>query len=200
MNAIVSECESLSETTFVLVQQASKGDRQASDRLMNRFLPLLRRWAHGRLPRHLRDIHETDDLVQITLTKALSHIGQLHSQRRGAFLQYLCQSLLNQVRDEIRQYQRRKKHLAPYTYEVAESVGDEVAPIQRIFGVEEMHAYDQALSSLSERQQRLVLMRLEFGMSYSEIAYEVRSTPDAVRMMIGRALVQLSRFLIKTSD
>ena len=38
-------------------------------------------------------------------------------------------------------------------------------------------------------------MRLEFGMSYPEIATEVGSTPDAVRVMVARALVQLATAL-----
>ena len=38
-------------------------------------------------------------------------------------------------------------------------------------------------------------MRVEFGMSYPEIAAEVDSTPDAVRVMVARAIVLLSKAL-----
>jgi DNA-directed RNA polymerase specialized sigma24 family protein len=38
-------------------------------------------------------------------------------------------------------------------------------------------------------------MRMEFGMSYPEISAEVDSTPDAVRVMVARAIVLLSREL-----
>ena len=40
-------------------------------------------------------------------------------------------------------------------------------------------------------------MRVEFGMSYPEIAAEVDGTPDAVRVMVARAIVQLSKLLGK---
>jgi DNA-directed RNA polymerase specialized sigma24 family protein len=39
------------------------------------------------------------------------------------------------------------------------------------------------------------MMRLEFGLSYPEIAVETDSTPDAVRVMIARAIVQLAEKL-----
>ena len=58
-----------------------------------------------------------------------------------------------------------------------------------------MRAYEQALAALPTRQQGLIVMRVEFGMSYPEIAAEVDSTPDAVRVMVARAIVQLSRAL-----
>ena len=53
----------------------------------------------------------------------------------------------------------------------------------------------RALAQLPKRQQELIVMRMEFGMSYPEIAAEVDSTPDAVRVMVARAIVQLSREL-----
>ena len=180
------------EPTMVLIQRIREGDHAARDVLLRRFMPLLKRWGRGRLPRHMRDVQDTDDLVQVTLMKALNHIDDLHSTRRGAFLQYLCQTLLNQVRDEIR---RRNRHPKRVAIDPELSDSDDLTPIEQIVGAEEMHAYQQALSTLPKRQQALVLMRAEFGMSYPEIASEIGSTPDAVRVMIARAILQLSRRL-----
>ena len=58
------------ESTFALVERAKTGDREALDRLFARFLPSLRRWASGRLPRWTRDLMDTDDLVQETVMRA----------------------------------------------------------------------------------------------------------------------------------
>jgi len=180
------------EPTMVLIQRIREGDNAARDVLLRRFMPLLKRWGRGRLPRHMRDVQDTDDLVQVTLMKALNHIGDLHSTRRGAFLQYLCQTLLNQVRDEIR---RRNRHPRRVAIDPDLSDSDDLTPIEQIVGAEEMRAYEQALSTLPKRQQALLLMRVEFGMSYPEIAIETGSTPDAVRVMIARAILQVSRRL-----
>ena len=55
------------ESTFQLLAQARAGDRTALDTLFARYLPPLRRWATGRLPRWARDVSDTQDLVQDTL-------------------------------------------------------------------------------------------------------------------------------------
>jgi len=72
---------------------------------------------------------------------------------------------------------------------------DAPALIEQIVGAERVRAYEQALGTLPKRQQGLIVMRVEFGMSYPEIAAEVDSTPDAVRVMVARAIVQLSKLL-----
>ena len=64
-----------------------------------------------------------------------------------------------------------------------------------MLGHERVRAYERALAALPKRQQELIVMRMEFGMSYPEIAAEVDSTPDAVRVMVARAIVLLSREL-----
>jgi RNA polymerase sigma-70 factor (ECF subfamily) len=64
-----------------------------------------------------------------------------------------------------------------------------------MLGHERLRAYEHALAELPKRQQELIVMRMEFGMSYPEIAAEVDSTPDAVRVMVARAIVLLSQQL-----
>jgi len=182
----------VAEPTVDLIRRIRSGDDGAREQLLRRFLPLLRRWAHGRLPRQIRDLNDTDDLVQVTLVKSLARLDQFDSAGPGAFLAYLRQALLNQVRDEIRRHQRRPEHT-----EIDAEVGDAdaPAPIESLVGSERVRAYEQALAALPKRQQGLIVMRVEFGMSYPEIAAEVGSTPDAVRVMVARAIVQLSQQL-----
>ena len=52
------------ESTIELVLKARDGDRGAVQALLQRCLPEVRRWAHGRLPAHARDALDTGDLVQ----------------------------------------------------------------------------------------------------------------------------------------
>lgn len=180
------------EPTEVLIRRARAGDNPARDALVRRFLPLLRQWAHGRLPRAARDLHETEDLVQLALMRALKQIHSFESEGPGSFLAYLRQILLNQVRDEVRRLMRR-----PESSEIDPELADTElpSPVEQLVGHERLRAYEAALASLPKRQQGLIVMRLEFGMSYPEIAAEVASSPDAVRVMVARALVQLASAL-----
>jgi len=180
------------EPTEVLIRRVRNGENPARDALVRRFLPLLRQWAHGRLPRAARDLHETEDLVQLALMRALKQINNFESEGPGSFLAYLRQILLNQVRDEVRRLMRR-----PESAEIDPELADTElpSPVEQLVGHERLRAYEAALASLPKRQQGLIVMRLEFGMSYPEIAAEVTSSPDAVRVMVARALVQLAAAL-----
>ena len=58
-------------STSDLLRRAREGDSQALDDLIRRHQGPLRRWARGRLPRWTRDLRDTEDLVQETLTQTL---------------------------------------------------------------------------------------------------------------------------------
>ena len=56
--------------------------------------------------------------------------------------------------------------------------------------------YEQALARLSPEQREAVILRLEFGMGWAEIAAATeRASADAARMLVSRALVELAREL-----
>jgi DNA-directed RNA polymerase specialized sigma24 family protein len=57
-----------------------------------------------------------------------------------------------------------------------------------------MSRYESALSALEPRQQQAVLLRVEFGYGYAEIADAIGcNTANAARMVVSRALVSLAR-------
>ena len=67
------------DTTIDLLRRVQLGDDDARDRLLERLLPPLRRWAHGRLSGPLRGAHETSDLVQETALKVLPKLDGFES-------------------------------------------------------------------------------------------------------------------------
>lgn len=177
------------ESTAVLLEQVRGGSDRARERLVARFLPMLRRWASGRLPGHARSLADTDDLVQVTLVKALEHVDAFEVRREGAFLSYLRRILLNSLRDEIRRAKRRP----------SESLGERdvesgaASLLEQQIGREAIEDYEAALMRLTEPQQEAVIMRLEFGYSYGQIAAAMdRGTANSARMLVSRALVQLA--------
>jgi RNA polymerase sigma-70 factor (ECF subfamily) len=175
------------ETTAELLRRVREGQAGATDRLVKRYLPILRRWAHGRLPGHARDLADTDDLVQITLIRALDHIEDFEPRREGAFLAYLRRILLNSLRDEVRRVNRR-----PIRKDMDDVIADPALVVNAV-GVETMIAYERALATLPERQQEAVVLRIEFGFSFQEVADAIESpSANAARMMVTRALAQLA--------
>ncbi|HVN75773.1 MAG TPA: sigma-70 family RNA polymerase sigma factor [Thermoanaerobaculaceae bacterium] len=173
----------------MLLELVRAGDTAATDRLVRRCLPALRRWAHGRLPVRARGMVDTDDLVQVSVLRALNQVGRFEPRREGAFLAYLRRILLNAVRDEIRRVARR-----PGGEEASEDLPDCAAPaVEQVIGRETMEAYEEALAQLSDAQQEAVILRVEFGYTFPEIADATGSpSANAARMTVARALVRLA--------
>jgi RNA polymerase sigma-70 factor (ECF subfamily) len=180
------------ETTAALLEVAKAGDAAAVERLVKRFLPALRRWAHGRLPNRARGMVDTDDLVQIALVRALHRIDVFEPQGPGAFLAYLRRIVLNSLRDELRRSSRR-----PNGEVLVDDVADAAPPpIERIIGEEALEAYESALATLTEAQQEAVMLRVELGFSYQQIAEALGSpSANAARMTVARALVRLAEVM-----
>jgi len=184
------------EPTEELLRLIRAGDESAREGLYLRCLPLLTRWAHGRLPRGVRDVADTDDLVQVTLLRALKHLHEFETAGAGSFLAYLRQILLNEVRGEMRKRQVRGEQVP---VEDVPLVDAQDSAIEQLVGRERLHAYESAVAELNKRQQELIVMRLEFGMSYPEIALETGDSPDSVRMALGRALKNLTERIAAAS-
>ncbi|REJ80271.1 MAG: sigma-70 family RNA polymerase sigma factor [Acidobacteria bacterium] len=179
-------------STAVLVSRIQAGDLEAREELFQRSLPLLRRWAHGRLPPYARNTAETDDLVQVTLQRAINQLGSFEVRHEGAFLAYLRRIFLNTVRDEIRRYGR-----SPDFVEVAPSLGDDApSAVERILGKQKLERYEAALAALPEEHREAVILRVEFGMQFDEIARALeRPSANAARMTVTRALAKLAEAL-----
>jgi RNA polymerase sigma factor (sigma-70 family) len=152
------------ESTQNLVNLACDGDELAKRRLMDRCLPPLQRWAHGRLPHYARGLADTDDLVQGTLMRTLQRLDTIEMRGTGSFVAYLRQCLLNAVRDEVRRANRwPERPDGEAALEVAAPLPDPAALLD----------YERALSLLPEPKRDAVILRIEFGMTFAEVAAEL---------------------------
>jgi RNA polymerase sigma-70 factor (ECF subfamily) len=178
------------DSTGSLLVMARGGDERARDRLASRYLDVLRRWAHGRLPRSARDLVDTDDIVQSALYRAFTRIGDFENRGTGAFLGYIRQILLNQIRDEARRARRRPEH-EPLPEDLR---SEDTSPLEQLIGREKLSAYERSLAGLIPTQREAVMMRLELGLRYREIAEAMGlASGNAARMLVARGLVQMAK-------
>lgn len=179
------------ESTASLIGRIQGGEEGAVDDLWRRYLPALRRWAHGRLPARARHLADTDDLVQKTLLKTLEKVKGFDSRHQGAFFAYLRRALQNQIRDELRAAKRR-----PGLELLVEPQAEGPSPLEDAIGRDRLEAFETALEQLPGKQKEAVIMRVELGSSYEEIADVIGSpSPNAARMVLSRALVRLSELM-----
>lgn len=178
------------DTTARLLLRLRQGDARARDLLAARYLKALRRFAHGRLPAGARDLVDTDDLVQVTLIRALEHVEDFEPRGPGSFLAYLRRALLNQIRDQARRAGR-----APGREELQNDlVAPGRSPLEHAIGQEALERYERALERLPREQQEAVVLRLELGFTYEEIATAIGSpSPNAARMAVTRALSRIAQ-------
>ena len=184
--------EAPAETTVELLALAKSGDRRAVDRLFERYLPRLRRWASGRLPAWARSAFDTDDVVQDVLYRSIQRVSAFENQEDAGFHSYLRQAVLNRVRDEV----RRAQHGPVFRELSADAAGREASPLEIAIGNDEADRYEKALQTLSTLDRELVIARLEMGLSYDEIAEALgKPSRNAARMSVVRALERLARML-----
>lgn len=178
------------ESSMVLVLRARQGDQDALDDLCARYLPRLRRWAHGRLPGWARDAVDTQDLVQATLAQVVQHLDSFEPRHEGAFQAYVRQALLNRIRDLI-----RRAHRVPAPDPLSdERPASDPSPLEEAIGRELLDRYEAALLRLNPDDHEAIVARIEMGLSWSEVAEVLgKNSAASAQMTVNRALVRLAK-------
>jgi RNA polymerase sigma factor (sigma-70 family) len=177
------------ETTVELLAKAREGDRGAVEALLQRCLPQLKRWAHGKLPASARAFMDTGDIVQEAALHAIRRLDTFEPRHVGAMQAYLRQSVINRIIDEVR---RVARHPVPVELE-GDLLSHDSSPLEAAIEAETYERYRAALSRLKSRYREIVVARIEMQWSISQIKerFEFASI-DAARMAVTRALRRLS--------
>ena len=184
------------ESSIALIQRAQAGDEQALADLCARYLPRMRRWAHGRLPRSARGALDTHDIVQETLTHVVQRIDSFEPRHEGAFQGYVRQALLNRIRDEARKAQRR----APSDPLESAHPATSPSPLEEAIGTEALERYEAAMQRLRPEDREAIIARIEMGLPYTEVAAVLgKPSIPATHMAVSRALVRLAEEMARAT-
>ena len=176
------------EPTVELILKARDGDHTALEAILQRCLPSLKRWAHGRLPAFARGHLDTEDLVQDAAFNAVRHLDTFRPQHVGAMQAYLRTSVINRIRDEIRKVSARG---------AVEELGDDVrsteaSPLELAIRLESYELYRAALRRLRVKDREILVARLDAQWTAAEVAEHFGlPTPDAARVATTRAMERL---------
>ncbi len=184
------------EPTVELIIRARTGDASAIEAILQRCLPPLKRWAHGRLPSAARGALDTGDLVQDAAMHAIARLDSFEPRHVGAMQAYLRQSVINRIRDELRRLGRR-----PALVELPpDFASDEPSPLDQTLQNETYDHYRAAINQLKPRERELVIARVEAQWNVAEIAEHFGfNTVDAARMAVARAVQRLGAVMRKES-
>ena len=174
-------------TTAVLLNRIVDGDPSASNELVAHCYPMLLKWAHGRIPQSEKCLIDTTDIVQETIMKGLKKVDGFQSLRAGAFLAYLRKIFINCVNESLRK-SKPTLHINGFENFKTEFI---VEP-----EIDSFLAYEEALNKLNDKDQEAIILRIEFGLTYQEIADTMeKASEDAARMFVSRALQKLTKFV-----
>jgi RNA polymerase sigma-70 factor (ECF subfamily) len=192
-----------------LLSAARTGSRDALGQLLELFRPYLVVVTKGNLDGALRAKVRSSDVVQDSLVNACAHFEQFRGNSPAELQAWLGKILTNRLA-----YLRRhflgtdKRQLAR---EVAlERDGDSDlgqrrleepmthpsdSPSQHAARREEQEAVVKAVARLPEDYQKVLHLRTREQLSFEEIGRLLNRSPDAARMLWGRAVEALQRAL-----
>ena len=174
------------------VVEAQRGSRSAREQLLLDDLPSLKRWAHSRLSRELRQQMDTCDLSQEVALATWAHLSRFTPEHEGSMRGFLRRVAINRLRDEYRKTRRRPRRVV-----LDESVPSKTAgPLDLAVRAEEQRRYQRALAQLRIKDRQLIHARLVEEASLADIArqFGLPSTA-AAGMAITRAERRLKRQL-----
>ena len=177
------------QSSFDLVMRARAGDAAALDFLCARYLPRLRRWAHGRLPTR-SGAHSTPTTWSRTRSRrSCSSCRRSSRATKGHFQAYVRQTLLNRIRDEAR---RGKRRGTPEALDSAMPSPDS-SPLENAIGTETLTRYEAAMARLRPANREAIIARIELRLSYTEVAACLgKPSVAAAHVAVSRALVRLA--------
>jgi RNA polymerase sigma factor (sigma-70 family) len=137
----------------------------------------------------MRTMLDTSDLVQDAVINALRNLDTLEIRTEGTLQAYLRRAVNNRIIDLYRRAARR-----PTRQEMPEDAASPAAsPLEAAIGAEAVESYERALATLSDADQEAIVLRVEMGLDFDEIATQLgKPSADAARMAVTRAIARLA--------
>jgi RNA polymerase sigma-70 factor (ECF subfamily) len=181
-----------------LVRRIRQGDEAATRALFDRHLPALRAKAQARLPASVRGKVGASDVVQEAWLAAFLALGDFEDAGGGSFAAWVRRIVERKVSDEVRRHARVKKRSARrevrFATEAAHLEPDvgQQTPSQVVGDDERAATLRAAIAGLDEDHATVIRLVHEEGLTLVDAGRRMGRTPDATRMLYGRAMQRLA--------
>jgi len=166
-----------------LIQQAQAGDRAAFTPLVKCYWDRLYRWLY-----HMcRDRHNAEDLAQDTFLKAFANLARFRPGSNFAawLFRIAHNNFANLYRSQARLAGRPREALPE---DVPAPDGN---PLEEVLSRESVQELRQAIADLPADYRSALLLRVEEGMSFRQIAEVLELTEETARWRVFKARRQL---------
>ena len=175
------------------------GEREALDRLFASYQEQVHELVRRRLGPGLRARVDTQDLAQSSLAEAFRDLGGFEWRGADSFERWLHRVVENKIRQKATFFRRLKRDVGREVRPPsgAPPPGVENRTPSRILGHRhELEAVERAMEQLPEDYARVIRWARIEKLGYREIGERLGGrSEDAVRKLLMRALVRLSRLV-----
>jgi len=178
-------------TDAQLVARAQAGDLSAFEDLVTKY----QREIYGLACRMASDPEEAKDLAQQTFLQAFIHLRSFRQEAQ--FRTWIFRIAINQCYNFLKS---RKKYGDPVDYDEVVLVGEDDTPEEELISQDERRRVYAALKKLPPKQQAVLTLKVDQGLSYQEISEVLGGTPGAARVNYCQALKTLKNYLRSEED
>lgn len=180
-----------------LIDAARSGDREAQNRLLERYLPRLQAFVRLRSSAKLRELESSEDIVQSVCRKALENLPKFEYRGTDSFRNWLLRYAENKIRDKADYHgaarrDRGKERDVEGLSQLYATLG---TPSRLVGAREQIARFEAAFDRLPDEYREIVLLAKIEGLSHAEIAARTGRSEPASRKMLSRALVRLASLL-----
>jgi len=182
------------------IQLAKSGDEAAISLIVSKYQSYLLFIANRQLDPTLAGRISPSDVVQETVFKLPEKIANFSGGSEQELKAWLRVCLSNTVKN-IRRFHRQEKRSVTNEMNLPSSrFEDTDTPSKQLQTMERLSGLERGLKELSEKDQQVLRMRHEEGLTFVEIGEVLSVSTDAARMAWGRAIDRLKTHLSKYGD
>ena len=178
-------------TDAQLVARAQAGDLPAFEELVKKY----QREIYGLACRMVSDPEEAKDLAQQAFLQAFVHIRSFRQDAQ--FRTWLFRIAINQCYNFLKS---RKKFGDPVDCDEVILVGEDDSPEADLVSQDDRRRLYAALEKLPPKQQAVITLKVEQGLSYQEISEVLGGTAGAARVNYCQALKTLKKYIQSEDD
>lgn len=181
------------EDTAGLVDAAKRGDRDAFERLLDRFRNRIEFWVATKMGPHLRARLTADDVLQETFLHAHESLSAFEDRGHGSFLRWILSIATNRIRDLNKHHTAQKRDVQREAGTPEDRAASGSSPGARAARTELLTTLVRALEAVPVPEREVVILRAIEEKSVAEIAKQLAKSPADVGMLYVRGLEAMRR-------
>ena len=170
-----------------LIARCRRNDHQAFERLVERYARRILNLAH----RMVGDAMQAEDLMQDTFLSAWRNLPQFRAEAR--FSTWLYRIAVNKCTDWLRSHHKQdeKGEAEEDGLDLSNLAVDPTTPEQELSSKQTAQSLEHALQELPVLYREAFVLKHVEGLSYEEMSEILHAGPDALKMRVYKARVQL---------